>query len=51
MPVTSQETGLPGMAGMVQFSSTDRNQPVLILQVVDGALGRLTWRANSAATS
>jgi hypothetical protein len=47
MPVTSQETGLPGMAGMVQFSSTDRNQPVLILQVAEGALGRLAWRTSS----
>ena len=47
IPVTRLDTALPGPVGMVQFSSTDRNRVVLLLQVVDGTMGRLAWRGNS----
>lgn len=47
IPVTRLDTALPGPVGMVQFSSTDRNRVVLMLQVVDGTMGSIAWRANS----
>ncbi len=47
MPVTSQEAELPGMVGLVQFSSTHHNKVVLVLQVIDGTLSRMAWRTNA----
>ena len=47
IPVTRLDTTLPGPVGMVQFSSTDRNRAVLLLQVADATMGSIAWRANS----
>jgi hypothetical protein len=47
IPVTRLDSALPGPLGVIQFSSTDRNKVVLMLQVADGTMGKLAWRTNS----
>lgn len=49
-PVTRIETALPGQVALVQFSATDSNRVVLMLQVLRGTMGKLAWQDNAHGT-
>jgi hypothetical protein len=50
LPVVLVDMRTLGGVGMIHFTTADRKRVVLMMQVVDGAMGTLAWRTNSRGT-